>query len=86
MAAVDMIMSVATSVLRLVGDGEAPLGGALTHWAGADDPPGCSQGSAADPDRESVFTFMQSAVGRSTLFSPCLPTPTGPLGPNDPGP
>eukprot|EP01043_Picozoa_sp_COSAG02_P065590 COSAG02_NODE_9945_length_2068_cov_3.272219_2_plen_83_part_00 len=36
----------------LVGDGEAPLGGALTHWAGADGPPGCSQGSAADPDRE----------------------------------
>ena len=31
---------------QLVGDGHG------AHRAGADDPPGCRHGSAADPDRE----------------------------------
>ena len=54
----------------LVGDGEAPLGGAPTCRAGADDPPETA-GPAADPDREEdkILPVTQTAYQsrRSTL-------------------
>ena len=57
----------------LVGDGEAPLGGAPTRWAGADDPPDATRAAWWIPivkmksDRHVVHVLMVHVLMPLTL-------------------
>ena len=37
------------------------------RWAGADDPPGCHQGSVADPDREDECEHREFSIDYPVL-------------------